>query len=871
MTPPASKGDGTTPLMRQYNQFKTQYPDKILFFRMGDFYEMFGDDAIKAAPILNIALTSRGNINGRKIPLAGVPHHSAEKYLTRLIKAGEKVVIIEQVEDPRLAKGVVKRDVVEIITPGTSTIEGTLDDSSHYYLASLDISITSKIGLAYIDLSTGRFNLDESPPDKIFEKLRVLSPREILFSNAHQENEVIRLLEKQANYNLTGFEEWNFDYKTATRELSEFFGVDTLDGFGVSEYKRGLTAAGAIYRYLRENNRTKLDHIKKITISDSDNHMMLDYNSIRNLELVKNLSENSEKDSLYYSINRTCTPGGARRLKENILHPYKKLKPIIYRRQGVEELFKNRDPAVELPALLKKLPDMERLSGRLGMRKINARQLAYLRDGLNSGNIIVDKIRDSKSEILSNISRTYPDCGKLIELISSALTDEPPLVANKGGLLKKGYSGELDQLKDSISGAKDYIASLQNTERKKTGIPSLKVGYNKVFGYFIEVTKTHLDKVPDNYIRKQTLVNAERYITQELKEKEDLIFAAEEKIFSFEEKLYDQLVDMAAESLEDLILAADYLSEIDLIVSLANLAHEKMYCCPELDEGTEIELIGGRHPVIEDLLPPGSFISNDLNLSVDKSRIMILTGPNMSGKSTYLRQIGLIVIMAQIGSFVPAESARIGLVDRVFTRVGAIDNLARGQSTFLVEMIETSNILHNATESSLILLDEVGRGTSTFDGLSIAWGVVEYLNEKIKARTIFATHYHELTGMADLFDRIVNFQVAVKRYENQIVFLHKIISGGCDDSYGIEVARLAGIPKKTISRSRELLKLLESGKFSQSELARGVHKNIMQHSLFDQKPSPVEDEIKEVDVNNLTPMEALRLLGKLKEMLDDGE
>jgi len=870
MTPPALKGDGMTPLMRQYNQFKEKYPDKILFFRMGDFYEMFGDDAVKAAPILNIALTSRGNINGRKIPLAGVPHHSAEKYLTRLINAGEKVVIVEQVEDPRLARGVVKRDVVEIITPGTSTIEGTLDDSSHYYLASLDIGKTSKIGMACIDLSTGRFNLDEGPPDKIFEKLRVLSPREILFSNACKENEVIRLLEKQANFSLTGYEEWNFDYKTATRELSEFFGVGSLDGFGVAECKKGITAAGAIYRYLRENNRTRLDHIKKITVSDSGNQMMLDYNSIRNLELVKNLSENSEKDSLFHAINRTSTPGGARRLRENILHPYKKLEPIIYRRQGVEELFENHDLAGELPILLKKLPDMERLSGRLGMRKINPRQLASLRDGLNTADIIIENIKHLKSDILSNISKTYPDCLPLIKLISSALTDEPPLISNKGGLLKKGYSRELDQLKSSISGAKDYIASLQNTEREKTGIPSLKVGYNKVFGYYIEVTKTHLDKVPDRYIRKQTLVNAERYITQELKEKEELIFAAEEKIFSLEEKLYFELVDKAAESLEDLLLASEYLSEIDLIVSLANLAHEKMYCCPELDEETGIEIVGGRHPVIEDLLPPGSFISNNLSLAVDRNRIMILTGPNMSGKSTYLRQVGLIVIMAQIGSFVPAESARIGLVDRVFTRVGAIDNLARGQSTFLVEMIETSNILHNATESSLILLDEVGRGTSTFDGLSIAWGVVEYLNEKIKARTIFATHYHELTGMADLFDRIVNFQVAVKRYENQIVFLHKIIPGGCDDSYGIEVARLAGLPRKTISRSRELLRLLESGKFSQSELARGVHRNIMQHSLFDQKPSMVENELKEVDVNNLTPMEALRLLGKLKEMLDDG-
>jgi len=863
--------DGLTPLMRQYNHFKEKYPDKILFFRMGDFFEMFGDDAVKAAPILNIALTTRGHINGKKIPLAGVPHHAAEKYLARLLAAGEKVVVVEQVEDPKNARGVVKRDIVEILTPGTSTIEGNLEDNNQHYLVSLFIDSSPRLGISYIELSTGKFKIDEGPADKIFEALRVLSPQEIIYSASDEEHEIIQLLKKQGTFHLSKFGEWNFDFKTASRELSDFFGIGTLDGFGVVDLKNGLAAAGAIYRYLRENNRTNLDHIKKIAIADSDSHMMLDYNSIRNLELVRNLSENSEKDSLFYAINRTRTPGGARRLKENILNPYKIIKPILYRQQGVREIYKNRTLAAELPGLLKQLPDMERLSGRLGMRKINPRQLAYLSDGLATGGLILDKIKNLESEIFSNISRTYPDCHNIIDIISQALIDEPPLVSNKGGLIKPGYSDELDMLKGSIAEAKNYIASLQNSERERSGIASLKVGYNKVFGYYIEITKTHLHKVPENYIRKQTLVNAERYITQELKTKEELILAAEDKIFALEEDLYSRLVDKVAGSLEDIMLASEFLSEIDLIVSLANLAAEKIYCCPELDEGTTLEITAGRHPVIEDLISAGSFISNDLTLSVEKDRIMILTGPNMSGKSTYLRQIGHIVILAQIGSFVPAESARIGLVDRVFTRVGAIDNLARGQSTFLVEMIETSNILHNATDRSLILLDEVGRGTSTFDGLSIAWGVVEYLNENIKARTIFATHYHELTGMADLFERIVNFQVAVKRHENQIVFLHKIIPGGCDDSYGIEVARLAGIPRKTISRSRELLKLLESGKFSQSELARGVHKNIMQRSLFEQKPSPIEDELKEIDVNNLTPMDALRLLSKLKEMIDDGK
>jgi len=864
----SSSGGSITPLMKQYNKIKSQYPDKILFFRMGDFYEMFGDDAIKAAPILDIALTSRGHMNGEKIPLAGVPHHSAEKYLARLLEAGEKVVIVEQTEDPKQAKGVVKREVVEILTPGTATIEGVVDDTGQLYLVSIypgDV----KIGLAYIDLLSGKFFLEEGRFEDIYEKIRVLAPQEVIYPQTSEDHDLIGILKKDNIIKLTGFEEWNFDYKSAMRELCDFFGVSTLDGFGVSGNKRGLTAAGAIYRYLRENNRTRLDHITRLTEAQSDHYMTLDYNTVRNLELIRNLSENTETDSLFHSVNRTATAGGARRLKEGLLRPYKKLEPILYRQKGIKEFYNLRDLAGDLPDLLKRLPDLERLAGRLGMRKINPRQLASIKDGLIVGAGVLDKIEELTSEIFGNIRDAYPASDSLIKLIDDALVEEPPLTSNKGGILKRGYSPELDELKDSIRDAKDYIASLQKTERDRTGIPTLKVGFNKVFGYYIEITKTHQDKVPSDYIRKQTLVNAERFITEELKEKEDLILAAEEKIFSLEERLFNELTDRVAESMADILLTADCLSEIDLIVSLSNLAAEKLYCCPEIDEGGELMIEAGRHSVIENLLPPGSFIANDLDLSVERDRIMVLTGPNMSGKSTYLRQNGLIVILAQIGSFVPAEKARIGLVDRVFTRVGAIDNLARGQSTFLVEMIESSNILHNATEKSLILLDEVGRGTSTFDGLSIAWSVVEYINENIRARTIFATHYHELTGMADIYERIFNCQVSVKRWEDQIIFLHKIIPGGCDDSYGIEVARLAGVPRKAITRSKELLRLLESGKFSQSQLAKGIHKTINQRSLFDAVPSAVEEELKKIDLERTTPIEALRILNKLKEMMDD--
>ncbi len=865
----SGRNDGLTPLMRQYYRIKEQYPDKIMFFRMGDFYEMFGDDAVKAAPILNIALTTRGQINGEKIPLAGVPYHSADKYLARLIKAGEKVVVVEQVEDPKQAKGVVKRDVVEIITPGTTTIEGSFDETGHNYLASIFPNGSGKIGLAYIDLSTGRFNLDEDIGDEIMERLKVLAPNEIIYPEGDEEPEAIVQLKKSGGFSLTPFGNWNYDIRSAKRELEEFFGVSTLDGFGVSEMTLGVTSAGAIYRYLQENHRTRLDHIKKITPAENDRFIQLDYGTIRNLELIRNLSENTERDSLFHAVNRTCTAGGARKLKENILHPFKKAAPILYRQKGVKELYHNRDLGADLPEILKKLPDLERLAGRLGMRRINPRQLLALKEGLEIGAEVIAGCRELGSEIFLNMIKSYPECGEEVKTIERALTDDAPFAINKGGIIRRGYSPELDELNDSIKDSKKYIASLQKTERERTGIPSLKVSYNKVFGYYIEITKTHLDKAPSDYIRKQTLVNAERFITEELKKREDLIMAAEEKIFSLEERLFHELVDRIAESIESFILTAEILSEIDLVTGLANLAAERMYCCPEIDESGELEIVSGRHAVIEEILPPGSFIANDLMLEIEKNRIMILTGPNMSGKSTYLRQAGLIVILAQIGSFVPAEKARIGLVDRVFTRVGAIDNLARGQSTFLVEMIETSNILHNATERSLILLDEVGRGTSTFDGLSIAWSTVEYINENLKSRTIFATHYHELTGLAALYDRVTNYQVQVKRWEDRVIFLHKIIPGGCDDSYGIEVARLAGLPRKAIARSRELLRLLESGKFSQSELARGMHKEIVQRSLFDARPSAVEEELKKININDLTPLEALRILNELKSMTDE--
>lgn len=868
MTPADKNNSKLTPLMRQYHDIKEQHPDKILFFRMGDFYEMFGDDAVHAAPILGIALTSRSHGTEDRIPLAGVPHHSADKYLAKLIAAGEKVVIVEQIEDPKTAKGLVKRDIVEIMTPGTATIEGVDNDQKPIWLSALCHNNKFKeCGLAALDLSTGLFMVDEGNSDEILERIRVLDPKEIIYPiTSKGDNETVSKLGlNNGQTELTGFEDWNFDLKSAKRELNRHFGTSTLDGFGVGTNKLAITAAGAILRYLKENHQNRLSHINRLTKFDNDEFMVLDYSTVRNLELVTNIAYSTEQHTLFSVINKCNTSAGSRRLRNAILRPFKNKARIERRLSGVAELTRNRDLAFKLRELTKKLPDLEKLAGRLGIGKLSPRQMAAIKDSLNISRDVKSILENAHSPLLINIAGSIPNCDDLIDIIKNALVDEPPLSAIKGDIIKRGYSAKLDELNDSIKDARRYIGLLPKIEQERTGINKLKVGFNKVFGYYIEITKSHLDSVPEDYIRKQTLVNAERFITPELKEKESLILTAEEKIFKIEEELYYELVEKLNRRIADIISTADLLAEVDMVSGLAEVAVENLFTRPEIYEDTRLNIEEGRHPVIEAVIPDGSFVSNDVVLSSEKDRIQILTGPNMSGKSTYLRQVGLIVIMAQIGSFVPAKKAEIGMVDRVFTRVGAVDNLARGQSTFLVEMVETANILNNATQNSLVLLDEVGRGTSTFDGLSVAWAVVENINEHILARTIFATHYHELTGMAEIYPEVTNFQVSVKKWEDKVIFLHKIIPGGCDDSYGIEVAKLAGLPRKPITRARQILKLLESGKFNQSELGKGIYKEKVQSSLFDQQPSIVEEKIKEADLDNLTPMDALKFLHELRK------
>ncbi|MCH9024492.1 MAG: DNA mismatch repair protein MutS [candidate division Zixibacteria bacterium] len=857
-----------SPMMRQFYAIKEKHPDKILFFRMGDFYEMFGEDAIKAAPILGIALTSRSKGNSEKIPLAGVPYHSYEKYLAKLLEQGEKVVIVEQVEDPKEAKGLVKREIVEILTPGTAAV-GISETTASLCLVALCKSDRNKIGLAALDISTGTFLVDEGNIGDLSERLKVLEPSEILYPDNYDLEQFKRefgLTNGSANF--TKMESWNFESKTAQRELTEHFGTSSLDGFGLENARLAIGAAGAIFRYLKENHRQQLSHINKITRFDNNELMALDYSTVRNLELIKNISNSTEENTLFSVMNRCYTAAGARRLQSALLRPFKVRARIERRLSGVAELIKNNKLQTAVRNLTKGLPDLEKLGGKLGIGKLNPRQMSAIKEALKIALELKSTLENASSPHLIMIGPSLPDCSDLIRKISEALTDEPPLLTSGGKIIRRGFSSELDDLNDSIKEARLYIASLQKIEREKTGINTLRVGFNKVFGYYLEVTRLNAHLVPDDYIRKQTLVNAERYITPELKEKESLIFSAEEKIFALESRLYQELVDYAETHMADIMLTAELLAEIDLVSALADVAVHNNYCRPEIFEDTRLEIKNGRHPVIEAVIPSGSFVANDLALNSSDRRQIILTGPNMSGKSTYLRQIGHIIIMAQIGSFVPADSAEIGLVDRVFTRVGTMDNLARGQSTFLVEMIEAANILNNATDKSVVLLDEVGRGTSTFDGLSVAWAVAEFINDELNSRTIFATHYHELTGLAQIYEKIHNYQVSVKKWEDKVVFLHKIIEGGCDDSYGIEVARLAGLPRKALSRARQILKLLESGKFIKSELGREIYQAKVQTSLFDRPSSKVESRLKESEIETMTPVEAFNLLQELKEELN---
>ena len=868
--------DTTTPLMKQYWAIKNQHRDHILFFRMGDFYELFYDDAKVAAEVLGLTLTARGHGAAGDVPLAGFPHHALDGYLAKMIKAGYKVAICEQVEDPKKAKTIVKREVIDVVTPGTVLSDDLLESKRNNFLVAVYFK-GELCGMAKADLSTGEFSVTEFRREEIQDYLLNAQPSEVLVSE-EQEDYLRKHVRNVVHFTVTTRAEWLFARDFAYETLIRHFKTVSLKGFGCEDLDPGISAAGVLIHYLEENKKAQLAHIRQLSRHYPQEHMILDPATLRNLEILTTLQGERKEGSLIGILDRTVTPMGGRLIRGWVQFPLRRVPEINRRLDSVEELVSRSDVREKLRKHMGRIGDLERLISRIAVRRCNARDLLALKKSLAVLPEIQQEMAPLESALLAELREGFRDVSDLTDLIGRAIVDEPPVAVTEGGIIRKGFHAELDEYREIAFSGKKWIANLQALERQKTGIPSLKVGYNKVFGYYIEVTKTHLSKVPPGYIRKQTLVNAERYITPELKEYEEKILTAEEKMAALEYELFEQVRSQIAGAAERIQQNARVIAQVDVLCSLAALAEAENYTKPVVDDGLEIEIKDGRHPVVEKMLPVGEvFIPNDTYLSNRDHQILVITGPNMAGKSTYIRQVGLIALLAQMGSFVPAKSARIGVVDRIFTRVGASDNLVGGESTFLVEMNEMANILNNATERSLLLLDEIGRGTSTFDGLSIAWSVVEYLhnNPKVAAKTLFATHYHELTELELILPRVKNYNIAVKEWGDQIVFLRKIVRGGCDHSYGIQVARLAGLPRPVVERAREILANLEADELTptrQPRLARRTKQRrgmrIQQLSLFAQPDEELRRELEKLDINNMTPLQALNKLNELRQKLN---
>ena len=843
----------STPLWRQYTRIKQEHPDKLVFYRMGDFYELFGEDAKEASRLLGITLTSRAHGHQmERVPLAGVPHHAADKYLARLLALGRKVVICEQTEDPKQAKGLVKRAVVEILTPGTPTLE-TMGEARPLVAV---VTRPTRWGAARLDFATGRFEVAEGEAELIRAWVEVSKPAECLVSEASEEYPAL------ADVMITPLPDSDFRLAEARQALLEQFQTQTLAGFGVGDLDLAVGAAGAMVLYLRQTKKTSLDHLTHIRRAELRSRMFLDADTVAHLELAEARDARHPETSLLAQVDRTVTAMGRRLLVRTLTCPYAELSEILPRLGATAHFVRERATAASLRTRLARLPDFEKLAGRIGYGRAHPREVLALGLGLAQIPELALELRSTGLDYLRQLAENLPDLQAAASEIQATLTDLPPQTTTAGGLIRAGVSSELEDLRRSIADSKRYLAHLQVEERERTGIPSLKVGYNKVFGYYLEVTHAHTAAVPAHYVRRQTLVNAERYITDELKLHEDRVLGAEARIFELEEQIFLRLRDSLRRYTRELQATGEILAATDLAAAWAELAVERRYVQPELVEDGRLEIEAGRHPVVEQVVAAGRFVPNDTLLDRAESQIHILTGPNMAGKSTYLRQVGLIVLLAQCGSFVPASRARIGLTDRIFTRVGASDQLALGRSTFLVEMEETANILHHCTDRSLVLLDEIGRGTSTYDGLAIAWAVAEHLHESPgrNARTLFATHYHELTGLTRRYPRIQNFQVAVRRHGERVIFLHEIRPGGCDDSYGIEVARLAGLPAEVVARAREILLELESGDFHPERLERPSP----QLGLFTPPTDPLVEELSEIAVETLSPLEALNRLAELR-------
>lgn len=855
--------------MRQYLDMKDEFTDAILFFRMGDFYEMFYDDAVVASRVLGIALTSRDR--ARKIPMCGLPYHAAKGYIKKLINEGFKVAVCEQVEDPSKARGVVKRSVTRVITPGTVLDTEMLDPSANNFIAAVS-SNKKKCGFSYMDLSTGEFRLTEfSDPSLLMDELRRLRPLELLTGEG---GDGLFSRPGPSIKKVTHLNNYDFDYTLNLERLKKHFAAHSLLGFGCGEFSAGVEAAGALLNYIKETQRSELPHIKRCIPYYPGDYMVVDSSTLRNLEITESINTGDKTDTLFEILDSTSTAMGCRRLKSWLARPLRDLKEIGRRLCGVEELLGESQVRDDLRELLKGVFDLERLTARVSLGVAGPRDLVSMKNSLKKVSLVKETASAFNAPILMELEADIDAVPDAVELIEAAVNDTPPVSIKDGGVIKKGFSVELDRLRDIGSGGKDWITALEAEERERTGIGSLKVGYNRVFGYYIEITKANLSGVPPEYTRKQTLVNAERFITPALKEWEEKILTAEEKSLRLEGELFKGLIEKLAPLSERISKSARSISMLDVLISFASQAERFSYVKPVVNDGEEIIIEGGRHPVVEARAPDG-FIPNDLVLDNSSSQIIILTGPNMAGKSTYLRQNALIVLMAHAGSFVPAVKAVIGVVDRIFTRVGASDDLARGQSTFMVEMNETANILNNVTPKSLVILDEVGRGTSTFDGLSLAWAVVEYMHDsrRASAKTIFATHYHELTELTLTKERIKNYNMAVREWRGEIKFLRKIVPGEASSSYGIHVARLAGLPAPVIDRAGEILKNLETGEIAESGMPRlaegaGHAKEVRQMNLLGKKDL-LRDELRGVDVERTTPIEALSILHKLKGLIED--
>ena len=873
--PSPSGGQDETPAMRQYRQFKEAYPDYVLLFRMGDFYEMFHDDARTASRVLGLALTSRSK-GPSAVPLAGIPYHALDSYLAKLVKSGHRVAICEQVEDPAKAKGLVKRDVVRLVTPGTLTEEELLDRREGNYLAAVfDPSEAGgggapggEIGIAWVELSTGAFEAMLAPADHALDELVRIRPAEVLVPDgAAMDSPSFRESLRQCiDASATSRPPWAFEAHSAVELLKEHLGTETLAGFGFDGYDASLSAAGAIIDYLRETQKTALGHILALRRFDRTDCVLMDGNTIRCLELLRTLRSNRRAGSLLETIDATATGMGARLLERWLTYPLRGYSQIVSRHDAVEELGDDAERLGRLRELLGSCSQIDRIASNIAMSRVRPRELLGLGETLARLPQVRELLAGCAAELIGQMLPKLDGLDAPAELIARAIHPEASPVLRLGGVIADGFDEELDRLRRIRTDGKSWLADYQGREVRRTGIGTLKVGYNKVFGYYLEVSHANAEKVPADYVRKQTLKNAERYITDELKRYESEVLTAAERAQALEERLFEQVRTELAEHVGQFQAAAGAVAALDVLAAFAHLARQRGYRRPTITQDNVLEIVGGRHPVLAETLRE-NFVPNDVHMAADSDRLLIITGPNMSGKSTYIRQTALLVLLAQTGSFIPAERAEIGIVDRIFTRVGATDELVAGLSTFMVEMIETANILNNATTRSLVILDEVGRGTSTCDGLALAWAISEHIALRVRCRTLFATHYHELTELEDLLDGARNLNVAVREWADQVVFLHKIVPGGTDQSYGVHVARLAGVPKEIIERAKQILPKLQAhlaAGLDMPELAARARAAAAQMDLFADPATRAAREIKDADLENLTPMQALDMLRRLK-------